>query len=204
MATVEPKVDLRDLVLDAAERLLGRVGYQKMTMDDIAREAGVGKRTIYLHFTGKEDVALRTIDRIAGRVQADLALIAASSRTPSEKLRDMLRARVISRVDSVHDYYQSLDEILSALRPQFMERRRAYMTAEEKQLAAIIEDGVRRGDFRCPNPVDAARALLTATNALLPHGLSVRELGERDAIERRTLAIADLLIRGLQNKGETK
>ena len=34
----------RDLILDATERLLGRLGYQKTTMEDIAREAGIGKR----------------------------------------------------------------------------------------------------------------------------------------------------------------
>ena len=39
---------MRDRILDSAERLLDRLGYQKMTVDDIAREAGVGRRTIYL------------------------------------------------------------------------------------------------------------------------------------------------------------
>ena len=55
---------MRDRILDSAERLMGRLGYQKMTMDDIAREAGIGRRTIYLHFPGKEETGLATIDRI--------------------------------------------------------------------------------------------------------------------------------------------
>ena len=51
---------MRDRILDATERLLGRLGYQKTTMDDIAIEAAIGRRTIYLHFAGKEAVALAT------------------------------------------------------------------------------------------------------------------------------------------------
>jgi AcrR family transcriptional regulator len=70
---------LRDAVLDATERLLGRCGYQKMTMDDIAREAGVGRRTLYLHFTGKEEIALSSIDRVVERL---LDVLRGSRRRP--------------------------------------------------------------------------------------------------------------------------
>ncbi|HEV2580965.1 MAG TPA: helix-turn-helix domain-containing protein [Ktedonobacteraceae bacterium] len=36
-------------LLDVAAALLVRWGYRKTTLDDVAREAGVGKGTIYLH-----------------------------------------------------------------------------------------------------------------------------------------------------------
>ena len=56
MTTVrtQPMPTTRDRILDAAERLLARFGYKKTTMEDIAREAGLGKRTLYLHFASKE------------------------------------------------------------------------------------------------------------------------------------------------------
>jgi AcrR family transcriptional regulator len=38
----------------AAERLFGERGYEKVTMADIAAEAGMSKRTLYLMFTDKE------------------------------------------------------------------------------------------------------------------------------------------------------
>lgn len=40
----------RDRILDAAERLLGRFGYRKMTVEDIAVEARIGNGTVYLSF----------------------------------------------------------------------------------------------------------------------------------------------------------
>ncbi len=41
-------------VLDAASSLICRLGYDKTTMDDIAREAGVSKGAVYLHVPSKE------------------------------------------------------------------------------------------------------------------------------------------------------
>ncbi len=43
-------------ILDAASALILRWGYQKTTVDDIAREAGVAKGTIYLHWKTREDL----------------------------------------------------------------------------------------------------------------------------------------------------
>jgi AcrR family transcriptional regulator len=36
------------MILDAALRVFGQYGYRRTSMDDIAREAGIGKGTIYL------------------------------------------------------------------------------------------------------------------------------------------------------------
>src|SRR5690242_21044928 len=43
-------------ILDAAAALILRWGYNKTTIDDIARQAGVAKGTIYLHWKTREDL----------------------------------------------------------------------------------------------------------------------------------------------------
>ena len=52
-------------ILDAADRLLARYGYRKMTVGDLAREAGIGKGTVYLSFASKSEIALACIERMA-------------------------------------------------------------------------------------------------------------------------------------------
>ena len=42
-----------DRILDAAADLLVRLGYRKVTIEDIARRAGIGKGTVYLHWRTK-------------------------------------------------------------------------------------------------------------------------------------------------------
>ena len=44
----------REAILDATDRLLARYGFKKMTIDDLAREEGIGKGSVYLHFPSKE------------------------------------------------------------------------------------------------------------------------------------------------------
>jgi TetR/AcrR family acrAB operon transcriptional repressor len=46
--------DREQRILDAAANLFMHYGYDKTTIDDIAREAGISKGAIYLHFKGKD------------------------------------------------------------------------------------------------------------------------------------------------------
>lgn len=191
---------IEDRILDSAERLMGRLGYQKMTMEDIARTADLGRRTIYLHFASKEEVALRTIDRIVDRLLDQLSQIARSSAAPEVKLRQMLVARVQVRIESVQDYYHSFHDLFAALRPAYLLRRERYFTAEAAVFAEVLVEGRDRGVFDLTDEHAAARLLLTATNALLPYSLSVRELGAREEIIAQVEGIATLFLTGLLHR----
>ena len=186
--------------LDATERLLARLGYQKTTMDDIAREAGIGKRTIYLHFPSKEEVALGSIDRIVERLKERLETLAVSGESPAERLRQMLLTRVLFRFDSVREYHQSIDELFRSLRPAYMARRNRYFDEEARIFAKVLSDGCETGVFAVEDSLATAQALLLATNAMLPSSLSIRELGERSDVEAKVCKITTLILDGLRRR----
>ena len=201
MAAIAPKETVRESILDATDRLLARFGYRKMTVEDIAAEAGIGKGTIYLHFSSKEEVVLSHVDRIVDRLkQQHLAVIARSKHTALERIRQMLLARVLFRFDSIQHYTQSLNDLLAALRPGLLARRARYFEEEAQIFAEVLAEGRASGEFEVKNEMAVARALLEATNGLLPYSLSTTELGEREEVERRASAIADLLLRGLLSR----
>jgi AcrR family transcriptional regulator len=68
-----------DRILDAAAELMLRWGYNKTTIDDIARQAGVAKGTIYLHWKTREDLFtalmrreyIRVVEEIQQRIFND-------------------------------------------------------------------------------------------------------------------------------------
>ena len=200
MRAVAVREDIRDLILDAADHLLARYGYKKMTIDDLAREVGVGKGTIYLHFESKEEVALSRIDRVIERLKAELKKLARSDESPVTRLHRMLMLRVIYRFDSVQHYTESINHVMAAIRPALLERRKQYFEAEARILAEVLKEGRRAGDFFFKDPLPTARALLTATNSLLPYSLSPKELGERDSLEDQPARIVDLLLSGLRRR----
>ena len=135
MGSITTSEDVRSEILDAADHLLARYGYKKMTMDDLAQEVGIGKGTIYLHFSSKEELALSHIDRIIDRLKERLWAIARSDASVAIRLRLMLITRVLFRFDSVQHYSQSLDDLLAVLRPSLLARRERYFEEEARIFA---------------------------------------------------------------------
>jgi AcrR family transcriptional regulator len=200
MRTTLAPAAIRDAILDAAERLLAYYGYRKTTMDDLAREAGIGKGTVYLHFPSKEEVALCTIDRIVDRLLERLRAIADADEPVAERLQRMLFTRVLFRFDSVKDYSQSLDDLLASLRKAYLVRRQRYFEAEAEVFARVLRQGRDTAQLVFDDALATAHALLLATNALLPSALSARELGKRKDIQEKATRVSQLLLAGLQRR----
>jgi AcrR family transcriptional regulator len=200
MRAIAIREDVRELILDATERLLVRYGYVKMTMDDLAREVGVAKGTLYLHFPSKEEVVLSRIDRMVGRLVDELRAIATSRREPVTKLREMLIMRVLYRFDAAKPYAQSIDEMLASIRSGLLARREQHFVLEASVFVELLEEGKRSGAFSFRDAQSVARSLILATNALLPGSLTVKQLGRRDGVEEKASNIAALLINGLRRK----
>jgi AcrR family transcriptional regulator len=202
MHRVISHVDVRENILDAVGRLLERYGYRKMTVDDIAREVGIGKGTVYLYFPSKEEMALAWIDRANAGIQEGLRGLAALEGTVAQRLRRMLVARVLARFDSVQDFRQSLDELYADVRPSLLARREKYHSSEATIFAQVLAEGLRNGSLALEDSEVTARLLLIATNSLLPYSLRAAQLGRRDEIEQTTMRLADLLLTGLMRRDD--
>jgi AcrR family transcriptional regulator len=191
---------VREAILDATDRRLARFGYKKMTIDELAADAGIGKGTVYLHFSSKEEVVLSHVDRIVERLCVRLGQLAARDLPAGERIKAMLVERVVFRLHSVRHYSEALNDVAAAIRPGLIQRRARHFEQEGAIVARVLVDGRRTGEFHVARAPEAARALLEATNALLPYSLSPQELGDPADVQRRTSAIADLLVRGLRTR----
>lgn len=189
--------EVREAILDATDSLLSRYGYKKMTIDDLAKEVGIGKGSVYLHFTSKEEIVLSHVDRIIEQLKGKLAAISNSDAKPEERLRRMLKTRVLHRFESVQHYTQNLNDLLAAIRPRFLARREIYFTEEARIFASVVEEGQKSGDFSDGDAAKIAESLILATNSLLPFNLTVQELGSRKSVETKIQRLADLLLQGL-------
>jgi len=81
-----------DQIADAALRLFARYGYKRSSMDDIAKEAGLAKATLYLHFKGKDDVFRAMLRLLARRVEARCREVVAMEAPFTERLTALLLA----------------------------------------------------------------------------------------------------------------
>ena len=54
--------EIKDKILTESEALFMRYGFKSITMDDVSRELGVSKKTVYQFFADKNDLVNQCID----------------------------------------------------------------------------------------------------------------------------------------------
>lgn len=79
MAENTPNPEREVRIMEAAAKLIAHYGYDKTTVSDIAKEAGISKGAVYLHYKSKEELfealviyeGLRMLDVVIQRIEAD-------------------------------------------------------------------------------------------------------------------------------------
>jgi AcrR family transcriptional regulator len=89
-----------DRVLDGALACVARVGLGKTTLEDVAREAGCARATVYRRFPGKQALFTAVVAREAGALGA--RVIAAAERTDS--LGDAIAAVILTGAETFESH----------------------------------------------------------------------------------------------------
>ena len=201
MSKETEKREVQESIIDAAERLLDRYGYGKMTMSDLAEEAGIGVGTTYLHFSGKADVALAVVARFHQGHMERLEQIARGGGTAAERLETMLIGRVLLRFDKARCQRHPMDEFARDIKAAIGTRCVPWKEDEAALYGRVLDEGRAAGEFAFDDVGATVQALFTATYALLPHNLKPEELAHPEEVRRRTESLVTLLMRGLRPCG---
>lgn len=129
MAVDRRVVRTRMALYDALVSLIRRKAYDLITVEDILREANVGRATFYAHFTSKDDLLERSLDRLRELlITASTSASTDAGQTPSRvffehvaEYRDIPAALASGRGGMI--VREAIDRILA-------ERLRAVMPAE--------------------------------------------------------------------------
>jgi AcrR family transcriptional regulator len=147
---------VRQEIEHAAWLLFAARGYEAATVDDVAREAGVSRRTFFRYFSSKEDVVVGTSDALAEDVLAGLAQ-RPRREPPLVAIHRALRPVLVSRLDDA-DEARAIIRLLRESRTlrRAMLERHARM---EERLAALISE--RTGADPGKDPTPALLAFVT-------------------------------------------
>lgn len=189
---VTPDPAVTRIVHQAREHLFSH-GYCQCTMDELAAELGMSKKTLYAHFSSKDDIVRAVLEQLGAEIRAEAdALFANRSLTFAGKLRG---------------FAEGMFERLSKLNPRTPRELQRYaphlhhLLVEIRQrnipyiFGRFIEEGKIAKKVR--SDVDAAFAIeffLAAMQNLLQSGAAERlKLAPRDLVPRAI----DLLFDGL-------
>jgi len=195
------KQNIREKILEAAERRLWHYGIKKTTIDEIAADAGVGKGTVYLYFDSKEDISLAIFVSYKLGILREQEEIARDSNLDTfEKIREFLLLPVLSAHLKCSESPEAQD-LIAVLKPHLADHLRPYIEKERQVLADILTDGIKLGDLSVDDPCSAARSLKLMTMGFMPPFPCV---SSREAIEREIDLIVKLAIRGLAGRSPSQ
>lgn len=149
-----------DAILDGTHALLGRKGYEPMTMDDVAAEVGIAKGSLYKHFPSKEKLASAVMVRLMRRAVAYLAGLPAD-KPAMERLREVLRWALRTRLEGGLPYLPSTDSGLQTSLLADTNYLEQLLTLNA-QVMQLIDQAKSQGDMSASIPSDAAMYLIYA------------------------------------------
>ena len=151
-----------DRILDAAEETLTRFGPAKTTVVDVARALGVSHGSVYRHFASKAALRDAVTERWLDRVSMPLEKIVAEDGPAAQRLR-----RWFDRLIAIKRHKAKVEPELFATYLAIFEQSRAVVHTHVEhlsaQIAAIVADGIARGEFAESDPAATGRAVFYAT-----------------------------------------
>lgn len=131
----------RQQIADAFERRLSQVGYDRTTLDDIASELRISKKTIYVHYDGKRDIYASLVGVQAAREKMKLAAAVQGLPSYSEKVEAVVSFVLSSARAHINE--TGRDEWLR----EYEIAADAFRQANGELLRELIEGGMQSGEF---------------------------------------------------------
>jgi TetR/AcrR family transcriptional repressor of mexJK operon len=150
-----------EAILEAAGRLFREHGYGAVSMDQIAREAGVSKATVYAHFSSK--------DRLFASMVTNACRVYAEGLMPAVTEMEDVRAALTQICREIERFLLApktlgIYRVIIAEGPRFPELVQAFVESGplpfRRMLAEFFEANNRRGTLKVPNPRLAAHQLI--------------------------------------------
>lgn len=168
--------DRKAEIVDACLVLADRLGPDRMTTGDVAREVGLTQAGIFRHFHSKQALWLTVAETIRDRLAAAWDQAMAAEAPPEARLRELLRAQFaqISATPALPAILHSRE--LNIENPELRETIRAHLMSFQAHIVALLDEMRRCGSLREDiAPADGAVYLTS-----LIQGLAIRwSLGAR-------------------------
>jgi len=186
--------EVRRRIVARAGELLARRGFGATTMDEVAASLGMSKKTLYQHFTSKEELAREALEEAFRDAERALALArAGEDRDFGERLRDhvLVVAERHGQLDAA--MLEELERSQPALHARYLELSRQSI---ERNFGALLSAGVLAGELRADlDPRLVVRVVqVLAGQLLLPAQLGELGLSPQKAVE----AILSVVLDGIR------
>ncbi len=186
-------------IIEAAAGLFAELGYNACEMERVAAEIGVAKGTVYLYFSGKQELFFACVD--LGMTQMQQAVLEAARKAdgPFDRISLAIRAYL-----DFFDQHPQYVELIIQERAIFKDRKRPtyfeYRDANVGVWRELYRSLIASGHLRCDLP--AERILDTVGYLLYGTMFTNHFNGRTVSLEEQHTSMLEIVFRGILSERE--
>ncbi|WP_443937250.1 TetR/AcrR family transcriptional regulator [Pedobacter sp. MW01-1-1] len=152
------KIDKRQAILDASEKLFCETGYEGTSTRQIARESGANMAMINYYFGSKEGVFVEVMTERIASFKAQLRIINEDKISQLEKLHKVIEGYATRILSNAAFHKMMYRELSLTQRPEIYDKIKDAMAQNMQLIESIITEGIDEGVF---NKVDVRMIIAT-------------------------------------------
>lgn len=130
-------------IAEAFEKYFKQFGFKKTSVDEVAKELKISKKTIYQHFSSKEKIFYYLVSRVAEKYAAKMNKKLDKHQTAEGKLHDM-----VSQIFQETRRWLKSGNDAFEFRYKYDIAQLAFKEAYNKVIADIIAEGIEQKEFQ--------------------------------------------------------
>ena len=191
-------------IVEAAQQLFAHYGYERTSIEDIARHLDIGKGSVYLEFRTKDEILYTILVQHAEHI-LDMTRhkIDENKKSALETLEEIIQDAAVACYDRVTRDIHTPESLLHSslnLRNRFAD----FFIRKRCMILELLSRAAAQGEIPLAKATDrVAMALMQATSSLFPPYLNNYSENQESTLSREELIkssriILDLLIQGLR------
>lgn len=192
------KITKQNTILQSAMKVFAKKGYEQTTMDDIAKEAGFAKASLYFYFKRKEDLFLMLIKTGLSQKNDDLKNILSSNKSAIKKLKEV--------IETSFDFFYTNKDFIKIFHSEI---HRLYKREQEEInrififdlhetlniISLLFKQGIKEKIFRKINSELAALNLMGVISIIIGR---LVHFDENIPLNEYKRGILDLILKGVE------
>jgi AcrR family transcriptional regulator len=162
----EKRIERYERILAAASVVFGRFGYRRSSLTDVAREAGIGKSTIYHYVAGKEELFAALANGHYARYVESVSAALALETSAVGRLRRYAEVALEFHT-AARENVALPDEVREEDFPEVAKHVRRFGELELATISEILEGGVKCGEFRALDLPAASSIVLAVIKGMV-------------------------------------
>jgi len=164
MRIVKEAEERKNEILDVAENLFMKKGFDGTSTNDILQAVGIARGTLYYHFKSKEDIMDALIHRMSESLLMKARQASEDTTIPvNERLIRVVMALKLKESDD-NEIMEHIHKPQNALMHQKIQR--TMICGITPILTDVVRDGIQQGLFHTPYPYEAVEMMVIYLNTI--------------------------------------